>query len=166
MVTWGVTNSYTVIALKVILTNLGKRGCACRFTSKPRQQPLTEASSTGVDHTSASPGDTNQFGANGSCSARGFHWETDRRVCDAFSVRGKKLEPERACTLFVHLWKVKAFWWGHDEPSASLYLIFWNSGLAKKGLLLIVRALVVKGQSILLRTWSLRPDKAVEPVHH
>jgi len=29
--------------------------------------------STGVDHTSASPDDTNKFGANGSCSARGFH---------------------------------------------------------------------------------------------
>jgi len=29
---------------------------ACRFTTKPRQQPLTEAS-TGVDHTSASPDD-------------------------------------------------------------------------------------------------------------
>jgi len=29
-----------------------------------------------------------------------------------------------------------------------------------------VRALVVKGQSILLRTWTLRPDNAVEPVHH
>jgi len=85
---------------------------ACRFTSKQRQQPLTEAS-TGVDHTSASPDAANQFGANGSCSARGFHWETCRRMCGAFSARGKKLEPERACTLCVHLWwKVKAFHWG------------------------------------------------------
>jgi len=29
-----------------------------------------------------------------------------------------------------------------------------------------VRALAVKGQSILLRTWTLRSDKVVEPVHH
>jgi len=29
-----------------------------------------------------------------------------------------------------------------------------------------VHALVVKGQSILLRTWTLRPDNAVEPVQH
>jgi len=43
---------------------------------------------------------------------------------------------------------------------------FSNSGLAKKGLLLVVRTLVVKGQSISLRTWTLRPDNAVEPVHH
>jgi len=46
---------------------------ACRFTSKPRQQPLTETSTTGVDHTSASLDDANQFGANGSCPARGLH---------------------------------------------------------------------------------------------
>jgi len=32
---------------------------------------LTKAS-TGVDHTSASPDSTNQFGANVYCSARGF----------------------------------------------------------------------------------------------
>jgi len=51
----------------------------CRFSSKPRQQPLIEAS-TGVDHTSASPEDANQSGANGSCSARGFHRETDGEV--------------------------------------------------------------------------------------
>jgi len=36
------------------------------------EQPLTEAS-IGVDHMSASPDDANQFGTNGSCSARGFH---------------------------------------------------------------------------------------------
>jgi len=94
---------------------LAKGVGACRFTSKPRQQLLTEAS-TGVGHTSASTEDADQFGANGSCSARCLHWETGRRMCDAFSVRGKKLEPERACTLLcVHLWwKVKAFyreWW-------------------------------------------------------
>jgi len=62
---------------------------ACRFTGKPRQQPLTEAS-TGVDHTSASLDDANQFGANGSCSARGLHWETGRRMYDAFSVKSKE----------------------------------------------------------------------------
>jgi len=39
------------------------------------------------------------------------------------------------------------------------------SGLARKGLLLVL-ALVVKGPSILLRTWTLRPDNAVEPVRH
>jgi len=51
----------------------------CRFSSKPRQQPLIEAS-TGVDYTSASPEDANQSGGNGSCSARGFHRETDGEV--------------------------------------------------------------------------------------
>ena len=29
-----------------------------------------------------------------------------------------------------------------------------------------MHALVAKGQSNLLRTWTLRPDNAVEPVHH
>jgi len=43
---------------------------------------------------------------------------------------------------------------------------FQNFGLAKKGLLLVVRAFVVTDQSILLRTWTLRPDNAVEPAHH
>jgi len=59
----------------------------------------------GVDHnhTSASPDDTNQFGANGSCSARGFDWETGRRMYDAFSVRGTKLEQRRNLHR-VHLW--------------------------------------------------------------
>jgi len=33
-------------------------------------------------------------------------------------------------------------------------------------MLLVVRALVLKGQSILLRAWTLRPANAVEPVHH
>jgi len=65
---------------------------------------------------SASTDDADQFGANGSCSDRVFHGETGRKMCDAFSFRGKKLQPERACTLLcVHLWcKVKAFyrgWW-------------------------------------------------------
>ena len=71
---------------------------ACRFTGKPRQQPLTDAS-TGVDHTRASPDDKNQFGSNGSCSARGFHGETGKRMYDALSVRGKKFEPDGACTV-------------------------------------------------------------------
>jgi len=54
---------------------------------------------------SASTDDADQFGANGSCSDRGFHGETGRKMCDAFSFRGKKLQPERACTLLcVHLW--------------------------------------------------------------
>jgi len=93
MVTWGVTKFFHKDQFKGDLDQFGqKRVGACRFTSKPRQQPLTEAS-TGVDHTSASCDDTNQLGANGSCSARGFHWETVRRIYDAFSVRGKKLEP-------------------------------------------------------------------------
>jgi len=74
------------------------------------------------------PDDADQFGANGSCSARGLDWETGRRMYDAFSVKGNKLEPESACTLLC--------------------------------------TLVVKGPSILLRTWTLRPDIAVEPVHH
>jgi len=37
---------------------------------------------------------------------------------------------------------------------------------ARKGMHLAVCALVVKGQSILLRTRTLRPNNAVEPVHH
>ena len=44
--------------------------------------------------------------------------------------------------------------------------ISWKYRLAKKGLLLVVRALVVKGQSMVWRTWTLRPDNVVEPVHH
>jgi len=44
-------------------------------------------------------------------------------MLNPFSVKGKKLEPERACTwLCVHLWwKVKAFDWRHDEPCASRF---------------------------------------------
>jgi len=44
---------------------------------------------------------------------------------DAFSVVGKKLEPERARTLLcAHLWwKGKAFYWGNDEACASLFFI-------------------------------------------
>jgi len=89
------------------------------LTSKPRQQPLTNAS-TGVDHTSASPDDTNQFGANGSCSARGLHWETGRRKHYAFSIRGKKLEPERACTVCTGGERSKRF----IEDTINLVLLF------------------------------------------
>ena len=39
-----------------------KGDCACRWASKSRQQPLTEAS-RGVDHMSASTGHADQFGA-------------------------------------------------------------------------------------------------------
>ena len=63
----------------------------------------------------------------------------------------------------VHLWwKVKAFYWGHHEPCASHFPSEVSRTLAWaiKGLLLIVRAHVVKGQSILLRAWTLRPDNA------
>jgi len=59
----------------------------------------------GVDRTSASLHDANQFGADGSCSARGFHSEIGWRMYDAFSIKRKKLEPARACTLLcVHFW--------------------------------------------------------------
>jgi len=86
-----------------------KRAGAFRFTSKPHQQLLAE-SSTGVDHTRASPEDTNPFDANGSCSTRGFHWKTGRRLYDDFYVTGMKLVPESDCTLYVYLWwKAKAF---------------------------------------------------------
>jgi len=133
---------------------LAKGVGASRFTGKPHQQRLTEAS-TGVGHTSASTDDADQFGANGSCSVHGFHWETGRRMCDTFSVRRKKLEPERACILLcVNLWwKVKALypgWWTlcFSVPNWT-FLELW---LNQKGLALVVRALAVKGQSILLRT--------------
>jgi len=45
-------------------------------------------------------------------------------------------------------------------------LKFLELWLNQTGLALVVRALAVKGQSILLRTWTLRSDNAVEPVHH
>jgi len=44
-------------------------------------------------------------------------------------------------------------------------LKFLELWLYQKRLALVVRALAVKGQSVLLRTWTLRPDNAVEPVH-
>jgi len=72
---------------------------------------------------------------------------------DAFSVRGKKLEPERVCTMCTCGERSKHFI--EDMMNLVLlftYLNFQNSGLAKKSLLLVVRALVVKDQSILLRT--------------
>jgi len=88
-------------------------------------------------------------------------------MCDVFSVRGKNLEPERACTLCVHLWcKVKAFyrgWWTLCFSSELKFLELW---LNQKRLALVVRALAVKGQTVLLRTWTLSPDNAAEPVNH
>jgi len=44
--------------------------------------------------------------------------------------------------------------------------VIYGQPLSQKSLLLVVCALVVKGPSILLRTWTLRPDNAVEPVHN
>jgi len=45
-------------------------------------------------------------------------------------------------------------------------LKFLELWLNQKRLALVVRALAVKGQSVLLRTWTLRPENTVEPVHH
>jgi len=55
----------------------------------------------GVDHTSASLDDENQIGSNGSCSARGFHCETGRRMYDAFSVKRKKFGARKSLHLVV-----------------------------------------------------------------
>ena len=62
------------------------------------------------------------------------------------------------CALVV---KGQAFYWGHHEPCVSHFPSEVSRTLAWaiKGLLL-VRAHVVKGQSILLRAWALRPDNA------
>ena len=109
-------NSYTKYFLKVTLTNLGKGVGACSYISKPRQQPLTEAS-RGVDRTSARTDDVDQFGAKGAAKLVVFIAK-QAGVCMT-SVPSE----ERNC--------------------------FW---LARKGLHLLVCALVVKGQSILLRT--------------
>jgi len=95
----------------------------------PRQQPLTDAS-TGVDHTRASPDDANQFGAHGSCSARGFHWETGRRMCDAFSIRGKKLDPERHAPCVSTCGERSKRFIEDDEPCASLFRIEVSRTLA------------------------------------
>jgi len=45
-------------------------------------------------------------------------------------------------------------------------LKFLELWLNQKRLALVLRALAVKGQSILLRTCTLRPDNAVDPVPH
>jgi len=45
-------------------------------------------------------------------------------------------------------------------------LKFRELWLNQKGLALVARALAVKGQCILWRTWTLRSDNAVVPVHH
>jgi len=87
---------------------------------------------------------------------------------DAFSVGGTKLEPERACPCALVLKRSKHFfllrtWW-----TLCFYLIEVSRNLAQaKKACSVVRALVVKSQSILLRTWTLRPDNnTVKPVHH
>jgi len=75
-------------------------------------------------------------------------------MSDAFTFRGKKLEPERACTLSCAL-VVK----GQCILSRMMNLVLFCSELKflelwlnQKGLSLVVRALAVKGQSISLRT--------------
>ena len=92
-------------------------------------------------------------------------------MCDAFSVRGKKLEPERACTLLCVQCALVVK--GQSILSRMMNLVllcselkFLELWLNQKGLALVVRALAVKGQCILMRTWTLRPDNAVEPVQH
>jgi len=93
----------------------------CRFTSQPRQQLSTEAG-TVADHASASPDDTNQFGANGSYSARGFHWETGRRMHDAYFVREKNWS-QKGPAPCARVGKGQRIYWGPDEPYDSLLLI-------------------------------------------
>jgi len=94
-----------MIPAKVTLTNLGKKKLvhACRFASKLRQLPLTEAS-TGVDHASASPDDANQFAANGSCSARGFHSLRNRQENVRRLLRQRKQTGARKGLHRVQLW--------------------------------------------------------------
>ena len=78
-------------------------------------------------------------------------------MCDVFSVRGKKLEPERACTLLCVQCALVVK--GQSILSRMMNLVllcselkFLELWLNQKGLALVVRALAVKGQSILLRT--------------
>jgi len=75
------------------------------------------------------------LGAHCSCSARGFHWETGRRIRDAFSVREKNLEPERACTLCTGGERSKHF----IDDMMNLVLLFSElKFLAKKACSLCV----------------------------
>jgi len=64
---------------------LAKGVGACRFISKPRQQPLTEAS-TGVDHMSTSADDTHEFGANVSCNLQSKTWVASELTGSAFAL--------------------------------------------------------------------------------
>ena len=128
MVTWGVTKFLHKDPSWGNLDQFGQKDLVHVASSKARQQPLTEAR-TGVDHTSASLDNTNQFGANGSCSARGFHWGRGRRMYDTFSVRGRNWSQKGLHRVHL-LWKVKAFYWGHDEPCVSLHLIEVSRTLA------------------------------------
>ena len=75
-------------------------------------------------------------------------------MCDAFSVRGKKLEPGRACTLFVCTCgeRSKHFIEDNDLVLLCFELKFLKLWLNQKRLSLVVRALAVKGQCVLLRT--------------
>ena len=51
-------------------------------------------------------------------------------MCDAFSVRGKKLEPERACTLLCTCGERSKHFIEDDEPCASLFRIEVSRTLA------------------------------------
>ena len=125
MVTWGATKFLHKIPSLGNLEKFGQKELVHVGSLVSHASNFCRKPSRSRSH-GASPDNANQFGANGSGSACGFHWETCRRMYDAFSVRGKKLESE---------------------------------GPAPCGL-------VVKGQSMLLRTWTLRPDNAVEPAHY
>jgi len=59
-------------------------------------------------------------------------------MCDAFSVRGKKLEPERAPCCVCTCGERSNHFVEDDEPCASLFRIEVSRfGLTKKGLLLL-----------------------------
>ena len=89
---------------------------------------------------------------------------------DVFSIRGKKLEPERACDSPFRVCtcseRSKHFI-GNMMNLVLLFLIEVSRTLAcQKDFLLVVRTLMVKSQSIFLRTRTFRPDNAVELDHH
>jgi len=87
---------------------------------------------------------------------------------DAFSVRGRKLEPERACTLLCSCGaRSKQF----VEDMMNLVLLFSSLKflelwLSHKRLAPCCACTYDKRPNILLRTRTLRPDNAAEPVHH
>ena len=68
----------------------------------------------------------------------------------------------------VHFWwKVKAFYYGHDEPCATLYLIkFVELWLSQKRLAACCECTCGKRPKHFIETWTLRRDNAVELVHH